>query len=270
MAKAVTGRQKVLARYRSYHGSTYATMSMTGDPRRWPNEVPPMPGVVHVLDPYHGPKRGFDDAATALELLEETIELEGPETIAAFILEPVTGTNGILIPPDGYLQGVRELCTPVRHPDDRRRGDVRLGPDRRMVRGRQLEGRARHHHHRQGAHVVLRPVGRGGARPAHRGVLRREHVLGRAHLQHASPRRRRRDRRDRRARGRRPDRERQASRPGHACAPRGAGRGAPQRRTHAQHRVVRHHRARQESRDDGAADAVQHDERHDAAARADP
>ena len=111
MAKAVTGRQKVLARYRSYHGSTYATMALTGDPRRWPNEAPPMPGVVHVLDPYHGTKRGFEEAGTALELLEETIELEGPETIAAFILEPVTGTNGILIPPDGYLQGVRELCT---------------------------------------------------------------------------------------------------------------------------------------------------------------
>jgi len=70
-----------------------------------------MPGVVHVLDPYHGTKRGFEEAGTALELLAETIELEGPETIAAFILEPVTGTNGILIPPDGYLQGVRELCT---------------------------------------------------------------------------------------------------------------------------------------------------------------
>ena len=105
MAKAFTGRQKVLARYRSYHGSTYATMALTGDPRRWPNEVPPMPGVVHVLDPYHGTKRGFEDADTALAMLEETIELEGPETIAAFILEPVTGTNGILIPPDGYLPG---------------------------------------------------------------------------------------------------------------------------------------------------------------------
>lgn len=111
MAKLVTGRQKVLARYRSYHGSTYGTMMLTGDPRRWPNETPPMPGVVHVLDPYHGPQRGFDDAETALALLEETIELEGPGTIAAFILEPVTGTNGILIPPHGYLQGVRELCT---------------------------------------------------------------------------------------------------------------------------------------------------------------
>jgi taurine---2-oxoglutarate transaminase len=109
IAKAVTGRQKILARYRSYHGATYATITLTGDPRRWANE-PGMPGVVHVLDPYHGTQRGTDDAQTALAYLEETIMLEGPETIAAFILEPVTGTNGILIPPDGYLQGVRELC----------------------------------------------------------------------------------------------------------------------------------------------------------------
>src|SRR4030095_14893938 len=98
-----------LARYRSYHGATYATITLTGDPRRWANE-PGMPGVVHVLDPYHGTQRGTDEAQTALAYLEETIMLEGPETIAAFILEPVTGTNGIRIPPDGYLQGVRELC----------------------------------------------------------------------------------------------------------------------------------------------------------------
>jgi taurine---2-oxoglutarate transaminase len=110
IAKAVTGRHKILARYRSYHGATYATISLTGDPRRWGNE-PGMPGVVHVLDPYHGIQRGWDDAETALAYLEETITLEGPETIAAFILETVTGTNGILIPPDGYLQGVRELCS---------------------------------------------------------------------------------------------------------------------------------------------------------------
>ena len=111
IAKAYTGRQKVLARYRSYHGATYATINLTGDPRRWANENPPMPGVVHVLDPYHGTQRGLDDAETSIALLRETIELEGPETIAAFILEPVTGTNGILIPPDGYIRGVRELCT---------------------------------------------------------------------------------------------------------------------------------------------------------------
>jgi taurine--2-oxoglutarate transaminase len=109
MARMVTGRHKILARYRSYHGATYAMISLTGDPRRWANE-PGMPGVVHVLDPYHGPERPVDDTGTALAYLEETIMLEGPATIAAFILEPVTGTNGILIPPDGYLRGVRELC----------------------------------------------------------------------------------------------------------------------------------------------------------------
>ncbi|MGE5461061.1 MAG: aminotransferase class III-fold pyridoxal phosphate-dependent enzyme, partial [Solirubrobacterales bacterium] len=109
LARMVTGRQKILARYRSYHGATFATITLTGDPRRWANE-PGMPGVVHVLDPYHGPDRPVDDAETALRYLEETIMLEGPSTIAGFILEPVTGTNGILIPPDGYLQGVREIC----------------------------------------------------------------------------------------------------------------------------------------------------------------
>jgi taurine--2-oxoglutarate transaminase len=66
---------------------------------------------VHVLDPYHGVDRPWDKAGPALEQLEEVIALEGPKTIAGFILEPVVGTNGILIPPDGYLQGVRDICT---------------------------------------------------------------------------------------------------------------------------------------------------------------
>jgi taurine--2-oxoglutarate transaminase len=108
IARTVTGRPKILARYRSYHGSTGSAIQATGDPRRWPNEF--SSGVVHVLDPYHGIQRGTDSAEAALAQLEETIQLEGPQTIAAFILEPITGTNGILIPPDGYLQGVRELC----------------------------------------------------------------------------------------------------------------------------------------------------------------
>ena len=108
IARAVTGRQKILARYRSYHGGTAGAISLTGDPRRW--SQPPMPGVIHVLDPYHGVARGWDTAEQSLRYLEEVIELEGPHTIAAFILEPVTGTNGILVPPDGYLQGVRALC----------------------------------------------------------------------------------------------------------------------------------------------------------------
>ncbi len=111
MAKVFTGREKVLVRYRSYHGATYLTANLTGDPRRWANERPPVPGIVRVFDPYHGPDRPQETAEQALDRLEEQIMLEGPETIACFILEPVTGTNGILVPPDGYLQGVRELCT---------------------------------------------------------------------------------------------------------------------------------------------------------------
>ncbi len=109
IARAVTGRHKILARYRSYHGATAGAITLTGDPRRWANE-PGIPGVVHVLDFYHGTSRATDSAETALAALEETIELEGPSTIAAFIVEPVTGTNGILVPPDGYLEGVRALC----------------------------------------------------------------------------------------------------------------------------------------------------------------
>jgi taurine--2-oxoglutarate transaminase len=109
IARAVTGRQKVLARYRSYHGSTATAMQATGDPRRWPNESGSS-SVVHVLDPYHGIQRGWDTVEEALADLEETIQLEGPSTIAAFLLEPIPGTNGILVPPDGYLQGVRAIC----------------------------------------------------------------------------------------------------------------------------------------------------------------
>jgi taurine---2-oxoglutarate transaminase len=110
VARLATGRHKILARYRSYHGATAGSMALTGDPRRWANE-PGISGVVHVLDPYHGIERGWDTAAQSLAQLEEVIQLEGPHTIAAFILETVTGTNGILVPPDGYLQGVRDLCT---------------------------------------------------------------------------------------------------------------------------------------------------------------
>jgi taurine--2-oxoglutarate transaminase len=110
LARWATGRQKILARYRSYHGATGAAITLTGDPRRWAAE-PGIPGVVHVLDPYHGIERGWESAETSLAMLEEVIQLEGPNTIAGFILETVTGTNGVLVPPDGYIQGVRELCT---------------------------------------------------------------------------------------------------------------------------------------------------------------
>jgi len=109
LARFYTGKHKIIARYRSYHGATAGAITLTGDPRRWAAE-PGMPGVVHVLDPYHGIERGWESAESSLALIEETIQMEGPNRIAAFILEPVTGTNGILIPPDGYLEGVRKLC----------------------------------------------------------------------------------------------------------------------------------------------------------------
>ena len=108
IARWVTGRQKILAFYRSYHGGTAGAISATGDPRRWTE--PSMPGIVHVLNPYHGIERGWDTADQALAYLEEVIQLEGPSTIAGILLEPVVGTNGILVPPRGYLQGVRALC----------------------------------------------------------------------------------------------------------------------------------------------------------------
>lgn len=110
IARFYTGRHKVMSFYRSYHGGTAGAMMLTGDPRRWPAE-PGMPGVVHVLNPYHGIQRGWDTTENALAMLDETIQLEGPNTIAAIFMEPVVGTNGILIPPPGYLQGVRDLCT---------------------------------------------------------------------------------------------------------------------------------------------------------------
>ena len=109
IARFFTGRHKILARYRSYHGATAGAISLTGDPRRWAAE-PGLPGVVHVLDPYHGIERGWEAAETSLAMIDEIIQLEGPHTIAAFILETVTGTNGILIPPDGYIEGVRKIC----------------------------------------------------------------------------------------------------------------------------------------------------------------
>ena len=119
IARAYTGKHKILARYRSYHGATAGAMSLTGDPRRLAWEPNLMTGVVHFLDPFRyrstfhrlNPDISEDDfTQDYLNHLEEMITYEGPETIAAIILETVTGTNGIIIPPDGYLQGVRELC----------------------------------------------------------------------------------------------------------------------------------------------------------------
>lgn len=114
MARLHTGRHKVLAAYRSYHGATAGAITLTGDPRRWPSE-PGMAGVVHYWGPY--PYRSAfhstspqEETERALSHLRDTITVEGPGTIAAILFETVVGTNGILVPPPGYLQGVRALC----------------------------------------------------------------------------------------------------------------------------------------------------------------
>lgn len=114
MARLHTGRRKILSQYRSYHGATSTAISLTGDPRRWANE-PGDPAIAHFFGPYlyrsafHA-QTEEEECARALEHLEQVIVLEGASTIAAIILETVVGTNGILVPPPGYLPGVRKLC----------------------------------------------------------------------------------------------------------------------------------------------------------------
>ncbi len=113
LARWYTGRHKVIARYRSYHGATAGAITLTGDPRRWPAE-PGLPGVVRMFDPYtYRCPAGHPDpcpVCSGAPHLEEILQYEGPQTVAAVIVETVTGTNGIIVPPDGYLQSIREVC----------------------------------------------------------------------------------------------------------------------------------------------------------------
>jgi taurine--2-oxoglutarate transaminase len=113
LARWYTGRHKIIARYRSYHGATAGAVTLTGDPRRWAAE-PGLPGVVRMLDPYtYRCPAGHPDpcpVCTGAPHLEEILQYEGPHTVAAVLLETVTGTNGIIVPPDGYLQSIREVC----------------------------------------------------------------------------------------------------------------------------------------------------------------
>jgi taurine---2-oxoglutarate transaminase len=109
IARVVTGRHKVMVRYRSYHGGTAGALSLTGDPRRWASE-PGIPGIVRIPDFHKWGRKDPEPAEQALRDVEDIVRYEGGHTIAAVIVETVVGTNGILIPPDGYMQGLRALC----------------------------------------------------------------------------------------------------------------------------------------------------------------
>ena len=127
LARWYTGRHKIVARYRSYHGATAGAVAVTGDPRRWPAE-PGIPGVVRMFDPYpyrcpagHAHPRGeglivpdTDPGSCPVcsggPHLEEILQYEGAHTVAAVIMETVTGANGVLVPPDGYLRSIHEIC----------------------------------------------------------------------------------------------------------------------------------------------------------------
>ncbi len=113
MARLYTGRDKIITRYRSYHGATMGSMTASGDPRRWPVE-PGIPGIVRVFDPYcyRCPFGKTPDACKreCVSHIEEIIQMEGPHTIAAILVEGITGSNGVLVPPDDYYPKLRALC----------------------------------------------------------------------------------------------------------------------------------------------------------------
>ena len=112
-ARLVTGRRKILARYRSYHGGTHQVLALAGDPRREPVEGG-MGDIVRIPDPYHYRFPWIEDEKEFcrfnLAQIEEIVRLEGPHTIAAVLVEPITGSNGLIVPPPGWLAGLRELC----------------------------------------------------------------------------------------------------------------------------------------------------------------
>jgi taurine--2-oxoglutarate transaminase len=113
LARLFTGRSKIITRYRSYHGATYGAVSASGDPRRLANE-PGIPGIVRVFDPYcYRCVFGQNPETCQRECIshiEQVIQFEGPENVAAILMEGVTGTNGVFVPPDDYWPRLRQLC----------------------------------------------------------------------------------------------------------------------------------------------------------------
>ena len=140
MARAVTGRRKVLSMYRSYHGNTATAISLTGDPRRWANE-PADGSVAHFFGPYayrssfHSSTARAGVRSARSRTSSRPSCSRAPRTIAAIIIETIVGTNGVLVPPPGYLAGRPRAVRQVRHRLHRRRGHGRLRPRRRVVRG---------------------------------------------------------------------------------------------------------------------------------------
>ena len=258
LARAATGRHKILARYRSYHGATLGAMTLTGDPRRWPNE-PGIVGVVRYPDTHRWGEAEPRPVAESLQGLEDVIRYEGAKNIAAVFLETIVGTNGILIPPDGYIQGVREICT---------RNDILMVADEVMAGfGRTGRWFAIDHWDvtpdlmtmAKGLTSSYLPLGAVAMRHSvaekfenqmfYGGLTYSSHPVSLAAalatiavyeedglIEQRGP-----------------------ARSGHARAPPAPGRAAPERRGDAQPRAVRDHRPRPDARSVDAADAVQRD-----------
>ena len=252
------GRHKILARYRSYHGATFGAMTLTGDPRRWAERAGA--GRRRPL-PRHAPL-GRGGAASrrprACRASRTSSATRAPHTIAAIFLETIVGTNGILIPPDGYIQGVRELCD--------RHGILMVADE--VMAGFGRTGKwfavdhwgvdARPDDDGQGPDQLVPAARRGGDAPRDRREVRRRCSTRRPDLQQppgqpAPPSLAT----IARLRGGRPDRERRPPRPGHARAPPAAGGEAPERRGDPQPRPVRDPRPRPQPRPMDADDAVQ-------------
>ena len=263
LARAYTGRHKILARYRAYHGATLGAMTLTGDPRRWANE-PALVGVVRYPDTHRWGEAEPRPVAECAPGPRGRDPLRGRRTRSPPIfLETIVGTNGILIPPDGYIQGVREICD--RHgilmvADEVMAGFGRTGkwfaiqhwdtvPDL-MTMAKGLTS----------SYLPLGAVAMNHKIAEHFDdelLLRRPDLLEPRRLVRGGARQ------HRRLRGGRPDRERRPARAGHAPPPRGAGGEAPVRRRAPQPRPVRDPRPRPEPRPVDAAHAVQRHERRD-------
>ncbi len=187
LARQFTGRQKIMARYRSYHGATGQVMVATGDPRRWAAETG-VSGIVRFPDFHRWGRKDPEPVEQSLRDVEEVIMFEGPNTIAGMIVETVVGTNGILIPPDGYMQGLRALCDKygiLLIADEVMAGFGRTG---QVVRGRSLGRGAGPHHHGQGPHRIVCAARCGGHAAPDRRCVHGQGVLRRPDLQQPSRR----------------------------------------------------------------------------------